>query len=609
MLKTERFKADGLNLDLNNIGWKSYNLIRKKAMEQEFSWTGLWLSMSIAFFVVIVSAQFLSVTYQSFVKENRMQINKRVYRLENVELKNWQSKLIRNENLSETKIEFINKLFAIKPAVAAALEEKGQIEKWTDYLDLKWGEEKSYSFKIKNTGSTIWKKENIYLETGPSLRSFSKFKHDSWLKYYRVTGLSKDIKPGEEATITFYLKAPQEGDGRIQQNFFLVANGEKPISGTTLRLFINLIPPVTTVKKNVVLTNEVKTAAPAIINKPATSTIIDFCVALIGSKDDYENCRTNANENDLSDGKSQASTTLASEPIIRVGLYSTKNAQRLTFNSIYDVYAKNEIILSGVRANEMSAVSYDFKTKQYAVSSASVTRFSPDFLRFIPRDKGGVATLLDFENRTNWNASLNDNTFRNTIEFHYSAKTGNFWVINELPIESYLKGLGETSNLSPLDFQKIIITAARTYAMYHYNRGVEYNVGDGSTKHADEHFHLDSVYDQVYRGYASEQRMPKLARAVNETRGMAITYNNKVVVTPYFSRSDGRTRNWEEVWGGEPKPWCKSVVVKEDEGQTLWGHGVGMSARGALVMVNNNAKWQAVLKYFYQGTELKKIYN
>ncbi|MDP2708841.1 MAG: hypothetical protein Q8O93_02215 [bacterium] len=47
-------QADSLNF--GHIGWKYYNTIRKKAMEQEFSWSGLLISLSIAFFIVIISA-------------------------------------------------------------------------------------------------------------------------------------------------------------------------------------------------------------------------------------------------------------------------------------------------------------------------------------------------------------------------------------------------------------------------------------------------------------------------------------------------------------------------------------------------------------------------
>lgn len=42
-------QAQGFNLE--PAGWKYYNTIRKKAVEQEFSRSGLLISLSIAFFV------------------------------------------------------------------------------------------------------------------------------------------------------------------------------------------------------------------------------------------------------------------------------------------------------------------------------------------------------------------------------------------------------------------------------------------------------------------------------------------------------------------------------------------------------------------------------
>lgn len=50
---------------MEQISWRYYNKLKKKAMEQEFSWSGLVLSLSIAFFVVIVSAMLLSLVYNS----------------------------------------------------------------------------------------------------------------------------------------------------------------------------------------------------------------------------------------------------------------------------------------------------------------------------------------------------------------------------------------------------------------------------------------------------------------------------------------------------------------------------------------------------------------
>ena len=54
--------------NIRQNGWKYYNSIKKKAMEQKFSWAGLLLSMSIAFFIVAITAYSLSLLHISFKK-------------------------------------------------------------------------------------------------------------------------------------------------------------------------------------------------------------------------------------------------------------------------------------------------------------------------------------------------------------------------------------------------------------------------------------------------------------------------------------------------------------------------------------------------------------
>jgi len=54
--------------DFSRIGWRYYNNIKKKAMEQEFSWSGLLVSLSIAFFIVVFSAFSLGILNNAVVK-------------------------------------------------------------------------------------------------------------------------------------------------------------------------------------------------------------------------------------------------------------------------------------------------------------------------------------------------------------------------------------------------------------------------------------------------------------------------------------------------------------------------------------------------------------
>ena len=75
-------QADCFNLE--HIGWKYYNTIRKKAVEQEFSWSGLLISLSIAFFIVTISALFLNFIFNSVTASERRRglVNENIYYLE-----------------------------------------------------------------------------------------------------------------------------------------------------------------------------------------------------------------------------------------------------------------------------------------------------------------------------------------------------------------------------------------------------------------------------------------------------------------------------------------------------------------------------------------------
>ena len=93
------------DLPLEQVGWRYYNNIRKKAMEQEFSWSGLWLSLSIAFFIVIFAAFTLSLLYNSLTSDtfNQLIIKNNTQTENNINhlpIKIGNTKLERIENLN-----------------------------------------------------------------------------------------------------------------------------------------------------------------------------------------------------------------------------------------------------------------------------------------------------------------------------------------------------------------------------------------------------------------------------------------------------------------------------------------------------------------------------
>jgi hypothetical protein len=281
----------------------------------------------------------------------------------------------------------------------------------------------------------------------------------------------------------------------------------------------------------------------------------------------------------------------------RVGLYRTMDPIFILSTNDYTIADEEGSTLGTVAANGRSVISGSNGVLTVMTPDAT---FSGAVIRFLPRDQNSILTLENYEQRPSWNPSLNDNQFRGIIEIRWRAASSELSVINELPIEMYLRGIAEASNDEDPEYLKALIIAARTYALYHYNH---------PTKHVGEYYILGTTEgDQVYRGFGFESRADAVTAAVEATEGMVVTYHDEVVVTPYFSHSDGRTRAWSEVWSGSGYDWLVSVLDPCCTTMTLLGHGVGMSADGARYFVKQGWTFEQVLQYYYTGIKLMDLY-
>lgn len=415
------------------------------------------------------------------------------------------------------------------------------IQSHNSTINLNLGEKIIFRVGFKNTGRAVWQTSGdgkVKICLSPLGRQ-SFFKDSSWPDANCPAVVSSEVAPGQIGYFNFTLQGSADGD--YKENFALMT-GSQTISGGELTV-------------------------PIIVSssQPVSETL-----------------------------------NLESEPNIRIGLYSTLEPVALRANTTFEVRDSESNLIFVVPAGATIYASYNFGTKQYSVNLNGERRDNLSYLKFISQDPNTVFEIVNYSNPPSWNTSLNDNKFRGNLELRYSEGREKLYVINELPLEVYLKGIAESANNNPIEYHKALVIAARTYAKYNINIG---------GKHPAAYFHLNaSAYDQVYRGYNSEMRLPNWVRAVLETRGLMVTYNNEVVVTPYFSQSDGRTRAWEEVWSGGPKPWLVSRPDPYCVGMSLWGHGVGFSARGAHGMALAGSNFEQILKHYYTGIELKKIY-
>lgn len=407
-------------------------------------------------------------------------------------------------------------------------------------LELSPGEKATVAVEFRNVGSQVWKGEEehfIALNVRHPTGRKSVFMNESWPAFYRPTIMRESaVAPQETTRMELILQAPTT-PGKYQESFGLVAENLTWIPGgeVTFSILVREDP------------------------KPLT--------------------------------------TIVEEPMIRIGLFPTSSNIEVSSDQEYtveDIDGKE-----AMRRNAGSVVTLGYENETYSLATSESLIFSVLPLRVVPKAEGAVLEIKNFEHRPSWNQELNDNRFRGILELRYSPTTDRLWIINELSLEAYLRGVAEASNDEDEGYLRALMIAARTYAMYHIENG---------GKHREESFTIDATFDQAYRGYGFETRAPRITHAVLATEGTVVTYDGEIVVTPYFARSDGRTRSWDEVWRGGPFPWLVSVSDPASAGLELWGHGVGMSAYGARAMAREGKTYEEILKYYYREIELKKIY-
>ena len=234
---------------------------------------------------------------------------------------------------------------------------------------------------------------------------------------------------------------------------------------------------------------------------------------------------------------------------------------------------------------------------QFLITSGS-NRWTVDGpVRFIPEEEGTIR-VTSMDQRPAWNPSLNDNTFRGTVEIR--NVDNELTLINELALEDYLKGVAETSNDTHPEKAKAMSILARTYALFYITE---------DQKFPGKHYHLDDDPDvsQKYLGYGYEVRSSLIKDAVESTEGEVVHYNGKLVKTPYFSQSDGvSTKSAQEVWGWTNTPYLQSVPDTHCQSDSFWGHGVGLSGCGAEAFAKQGKSYEEIIKYYFTGVDLVK---
>lgn len=132
----------------------------------------------------------------------------------------------------------------------------------------------------------------------------------------------------------------------------------------------------------------------------------------------------------------------------------------------------------------------------------------------------------------------------------------NFSLVNDVSLETYLRGvvpyeIGVNAPYEAIAAQSII---ARTYALRNLRRFT-----------VDNYQLCATVHCQVYKGISGAT--PITDKAIAETKGLVLTYNNELVDALYSSTTGGVTASFSDVWEGAERPYLKPVI---DAPKAVW---------------------------------------
>ncbi len=305
-------------------------------------------------------------------------------------------------------------------------------------------------------------------------------------------------------------------------------------------------------------------------------------------------------------------------PEITVGILSFTRSQlrdtsfRLEANKNYKIKDRNGKTIKTVLATQTTKVKYDGDKKlrvyNYNPADEDEEVLIKSEVRFEAAD-GKHSEMIFKITKPDINCYGNNcNEYRGKLKLKHSNTTRNTWVINTLPLEHYVWGMGEIRGTGDMEHNKVMTISYRTYGYWK----IKY-----STKFASEGFKVNATPgNQLYFGYDWETEHDRIKPAAQNTRGKLVLYDGRSAITPYSSWTDGRTRSWEERWGSKNYPWCQSVKDPYGKNSSMstsklfaaGNHMVGLSAHGSLDRADHGWSYSRILKYYYDGIDIFTAY-
>ncbi len=443
--------------------------------------------------------------------------------------------------------------------------------------DYKPGDLITVTIKLKNLGSEIWSK------TGPHRVTLGADKPRDHLDILlptpspRLADLQENqVKYNQMGTFVFKVRVPKR-NGIYKEFFTPVVEGITWMQNHNSFLKFNI-------GNSVQLTHNTN---PTPTPTPTTSNI----VALNATSTTF----TKSNKSTKSINIAPHKLDINKHPApIRIDLTYRGNPVTISANGKFLLFqGQNKIHSFAVN----TLIKITSKNHLFIISAPNYYLTITGNPRFVP-DNSSVIMRIDNWTRMNSTNTINYNQFRGALEIlNYKNQ---LHVINDINIEDYLRGIAEESSSEPVEKIKAIMVIARTYARFY---------SEIATKFAGAPFDLkdDPITSQKYLGYNFEKHSPITANLATATKGIYVTYLGRLIKTPFFSRSNGRTISAYDKWGWTDAPFLQSVNDSFCGSTVFSGHGVGLSGCGATALAKLGKTYQEIIKHYYTGVALTKI--
>ncbi len=467
-------------------------------------------------------------------------------------------------------------------------------------ITLKAGETHEISVQVKNTGDVQWSNSNVSavkIGTAGPLDRYSAFYDNNWLSRNRVTTSEANVAPNGVGKFSFNIAAPEKV-GNYVEKFRVVIEGLAWLEGVEFQLNIKVEPaiysasfvnksinPVVTPGEEVSVwvdlrnegntiwlnigdrTAKLGTAGPldreskfkhgawlsanriTMVDKETNPGEIGRFIFTIKAPEKIGTYKEKVRPvieyvtwmEDLDiEWEIMVNEELVLIDPIRVGLSATTESMVIKSNRGMVIRrGSNKDLIVRIASNQSANVLPI--NNGYQVQVGGKTYTIKDFVRFIPL-KDSILSL------TNSQISNYYDSFRGIITIRRSSLSGRVWMVNELELEEYLRGIAEVPNSWPLEARKAQVVAARTFAMRRI-----------ATPKADIFDIYDDTRDQVYYGYDYEIAKPGITQAVTATTGVAVVYAGQPALTYYHSDSGGATDTVKNVWNGNNIPYLQSI--------------------------------------------------